>query len=218
MHSTDVLHGQLVAALRPMVGVEIVAGPRAMQRGYADAIEGHIGDAARTALSALPGVAADPARSRRSLEDFSASKDGAILRVDIKSRDTAGTFSMPNLVSIQRLWKILEDRREALTFVFADYTVVDPKAGTARIDSLCAIKAASINADAVQIQNLGRGQLQLRSTATSSDLAAPCSAGTLQARLPEMAAAFHRRQMAKAARDLELWIARGNAAETAAHP
>lgn len=189
-----------------------------MQRGYADAIEGHVSDAVQAALSTLPGVAAHPARSRRSLEDFSASVGGATLRIDIKSRDTAGTFSMPNLVSIERLWKILHARDEALTFVFADYTIVDTATGTARIDSLCAIKAASINADAVQIQNLGRGQLQLRSAATSADLTAPCANGSLQARLPEMAAAFHRRQMEKAARDLDLWTARGAAEADRAMP
>ena len=211
MTAEPTLQSLIETATAPLAEACVTAGPRAMQRGFADAIEGHVCDHVRGALAGQAGLTTHAARSRRSLEDFSLTRDGATAWVDVKSRDTGGTFSMPNLVSIERLWKLLEAPRESLMFIFTDYTVTNTTTGTARIDSVHVIAAESMNAAALQIQNLGRGQLQLRSGYKAEDLVARTRNTRLAARLPAMAADFHRRQMAKIEKEMSIWAARAEA-------
>jgi len=179
-----------------------------MQRGVADAIEGHVADHIRAVIESIDGLDTGAPRSRRSIEDFSVKGDTGTAWVDIKSKDLDGTFSMPNLISIQRLWKVMQAPAEEMIFIFVDYTIIDKDKGRARIDSILCIPAEKMNADLLQIQNLGLGQLQMRADADSKGLLIPSAGRSLKERLPEMAKEFHQRQVLKAQREMDIWAAR----------
>ena len=63
------------------------------------------------------------AKSKRSIDDFTLVFDGITNLYDTKThfiQDGEG-FSMPNLISVKRLKKVLEDDSKTLSYVFIDY-------------------------------------------------------------------------------------------------
>ena len=125
------------------------------QRAYADLIEETA--CALAAVEYFGNYVA--ARSVRSPEDFMLKLDKAYL-VDVKTRQLNTQFNMPNLISVDRLDKILSDPTQDLYYWFIDYEVLD--------SGDCAIRHSEIRAvwtlpwQAVAIQNLGKGQLQIK--------------------------------------------------------
>lgn len=96
------------------------------------------------------------ARSVRSPEDFWVTNN----MVDVKTRQLGTDFNMPNLISVDRLEQILENPTQELYYWMIDYRV--------QPDGSCTIEHSEIRAvwtlpwEALAIQNLGKGQLQIK--------------------------------------------------------
>jgi hypothetical protein len=125
------------------------------QRAYADLIEEK---AVEIAKAHCPSEFV-PARSVRSPEDFTLKRDKTVL-IDVKTRQLNTKFNMPNLISVDRLDRILSDATQDLYYWLIDYEVL--------ADGSCVIRHSEIRAvwslpwEAVAIQNLGKGQLQIK--------------------------------------------------------
>lgn len=90
-------------------------------------------------------------KSVRTIEDVSLNN----VLIDIKTRDVNRSFSMPNLISIDRLRK---NKDRTIRYVFVDYEVKDNEA---RIVKTTTKDIHEIPWECLAIQNLGLGQLQL---------------------------------------------------------
>lgn len=90
-------------------------------------------------------------KSVRTIEDVSL--DGVL--IDVKTRDVNRDFSMPNLISIDRLRK---NKDTTIRYIFIDYTVNED---TAKIVGYYVRDIHTIPWECLAIQNLGLGQLQL---------------------------------------------------------
>lgn len=102
-----------------------------------------------------------PPTSKRSIEDFSLVTTDHHNLFDVKThfiQDTIG-FSMPNLISVKRLKKLLENDLQSLSYVFVDYT---------RDDLGVIIKDVTVKYiweldwTILSIGALGKGQLQIK--------------------------------------------------------
>lgn len=193
------------SAATGLLGSTVIAGARAMQRGIADVIEGFVAEAITDELRHDTAVSTHAARGKKSVEDFSVHFRDQDVWVDVKSKNLRGSFSMPNLISIKRLWNIFQSPTESLMFLFVGYTIVDPSVGKIRIDTISCVPAEDMNPEYLQIQNLGLGQLQLKNNACIEELVSQASQGELARKLPDMAAAFHNRQMGKIQREIDFW-------------
>ena len=81
--------------------------------------------------------------------------------VDVKTRDIGREFSMPNLISVDRLSK---NRNTEIAYLFIDYVVNPIDGETAQIVNIEYRPIESIDWHHLSIQNLGLGQLQLVKT------------------------------------------------------
>mgnify|MGYP006276640991 CR=1 FL=1 len=127
----------------------------ANQRAYADYIEEHCCSLAKTEY----GSQYQPARSVRSPEDFTVQVPGITHWIDVKTRQLGRDFSMPNLISVDRLEKIMSDPMQELWYWMVDYEVLPD--GTCQIRSSEIREVWSLPWEALAIQNLGKGQLQI---------------------------------------------------------
>ena len=103
-----------------------------------------------------------PARSARSTEDFTLKFGENKTYVDIKThfvQETEG-FSMPNLISVDKLRKILVDERLALAYVFIDYT--RDANGAVSIEKVEVKYVWELDWSMLGIGALGKGQLQIK--------------------------------------------------------
>jgi hypothetical protein len=117
------------------------------QRGIADKIE-----EACNAIINENFEDVKPAKSRRSIEDINIGN----AYVDHKSSDAALDFKMPNLISIARLKKL--DRELIYNFIIYN-------SNTKEIIDTFALNVYELNWDHLQIENLGKGQLQISNMA-----------------------------------------------------
>lgn len=114
------------------------------QRGIADKLE----EACNEIIKANFADVKD-AKSRRSIEDINIGN----CYVDHKSSDKALNFSMPNMISIDRLKKL--DRPLIYNFIIYD-------SDNKEIIDTFALDVYELNWDHLAIQNLGKGQLQIK--------------------------------------------------------
>lgn len=89
-------------------------------------------------------------RSRRSIEDISI---GDNIYVDHKTTDVSLNFKMPNMISIDRLKKL--DRDLIYNFIIYD-------SGAKKIIKNFSLYYWELNWEHLHIQNLGKGQLQIK--------------------------------------------------------
>ena len=80
--------------------------------------------------------------------------------IDIKTRDVDRDFSMPNLISVDRLRK---NKDKHIEYEFVDYMVNGDQAVIINVKN---IPIHEIDWSVLRIQNLGLGQLQLLTTDT----------------------------------------------------
>lgn len=90
-------------------------------------------------------------KSVRTIEDVSLND----VLIDIKTRDVNRSFSMPNLISIDRLAK---SKDRTIRYIFIDYEVNED---TAKVVGCYVKDIHTIPWECLAIQNLGLGQLQL---------------------------------------------------------
>jgi hypothetical protein len=125
------------------------------QRAYADQIEELACELARTEYP----VQYQKARSVRSPEDFTIVDAGQTMYVDVKTRQLGTDFNMPNLISVDRLDKLLTTASTELYYWMIDYRVQED--GTCVIEHSELRTVWSLPWSALAIQNLGKGQLQI---------------------------------------------------------
>jgi|LakMenEpi03Aug12_release.lakeMendotaPanAssembly.Ray.scaffolds.fasta_scaffold233468_4 hypothetical protein len=125
------------------------------QRAYADAIE-ELG--CELAQQQWPSQYV-PARSVRSPEDFMIVNGDHSTYVDIKTRQIGTDFNMPNLISVDRLQKLLDDTNCDLVYWIIDYSV--DQQGNAPILTSHMVPVYHLNWQGLSIGNLGLGQLQI---------------------------------------------------------
>tara|TARA_Y100001938_G_C8037996_1_gene404490 strand:- start:276 stop:857 length:582 start_codon:yes stop_codon:yes gene_type:complete len=147
--------------IQDLVGSKHRISRHLQQRGVADVIEDLVADLIITRHSGTP------ARSKRSIEDVMV---GDTTYVDIKTRDINADFSMPNLISIERLRKLYTNPLNELVIIFVDYEIVTEENDQAIytqeryviIRSVEIRPIETISWDNLHIQALGKGQLQLK--------------------------------------------------------
>jgi hypothetical protein len=134
------------------------------QRGYADMIEKLV---AEEAMKNSPRQFYK-ARSKRSIEDFSYQTNGQQTWFDVKSFDVGSDFSMPNLVSIDRLRKVMADDSQDLIYILVEYKL-DHDAKKVSIEKIEFRPVYTIDTSVLAIQNLGKGVLQIKNMHNSLD-------------------------------------------------
>lgn len=141
-------------------GLRIRVGNRLMQRGIADVLEKHVvSRIIKFVEKSGLDVEATPAPSKRAIQDVLVRIGSTSFYVDVKSRDRGGQFSMPNLISIHRLDKLYRSPSNVVKLVMVDYrreadAIVIEKIHWRSIEEICWGSLA--------IQNIGKGQLQIR--------------------------------------------------------
>jgi hypothetical protein len=140
-----------VSCVADLVGSRFNALQSTNQRAYADYLEQHACGLVKDAYPDLYKAST----SVRSPEDFML---GDIL-VDVKTRCIGREFSMPNLISVDRASKILADPSRDIWYWFIDYEVHDD--GTFTVVSSELTPIWHLNWQALSIQNLGLGQIQI---------------------------------------------------------
>lgn len=161
------------------------------QRAYADVLE----EQACAQAKLLHHAEYKPARSVRSPEDFWIGNN----LVDVKTRQLGTDFNMPNLISVDRLDKILSTPDQELYYWMIDYSV--------EADGSCVVRHSEVRTvwslpwAALAIQNLGKGQLQICKWTEVANHATD-RAGW-HAQLKQERRAFYRKQIAKLQRMLD---------------
>jgi len=176
-----------------------------MQRGIGDIVEGHVTDMVIDHVSrhSLP-ARARKADTKRSVEDLLVEIGGVTFYVDVKARDLDGTFSMPNLISIDRLEKLYRSGANVLLLLMVEYSrdgdeiIVDEVRWSA-IEEICWGSLA--------IQNLGKGQLQIRNAKRRLGRFEGDRASWLQRFVME-GAIFYKAAARKALEAEKVWLAR----------
>lgn len=158
------------------------------QRGIADKLEEACNDIINNNFEDVM-----PAKSRRSIEDINIGN----AYVDHKSSDAALDFKMPNLISIARLKKL--DRELIYNFIIYN-------SNTKEIIDTFALNVYELNWDHLQIENLGKGQLQISNM--TKFLTSPTSTLTKeewQARLKLEAIKFYKNLIKKTEKNITEW-------------
>ena len=117
------------------------------QRSIADMIENDIVDQIVEKGGIRP-------KSVRTIEDVSLND----VLIDVKTRDLSREFSMPNLISVDRLKK---NKDKEIAYLFVDYIINPVDRMSAQPVNMEYRLIESISWDHLKIQNLGLGQLQL---------------------------------------------------------
>lgn len=97
-------------------------------------------------------------RSKKSTEDVTIQSKGISYFIDSKTHDTKSEFSMPNLISIEKLRKILPKNDVELIYIFVDYELNDE---VVVIKSVEVKYIWELDFSILSIGSLGKGQLQI---------------------------------------------------------
>ena len=100
-------------------------------------------------------------RSKKSTEDmsFGETLNPNSIWFDIKTHDVHGDFCMPNLISMDKMFKEIIDVDRELFYLFQNYKLVDNKV---TILEKKIIPYWKLELDNLSIGNLGTGQLQIK--------------------------------------------------------
>lgn len=144
-----------------LVGRKIPVARGLKQRGIADIVESLVEETIVEGVKELePGWQGIRAKSKRSIEDVLVTgPENQHIFVDVKSRDLNAAFSMPNLISVERLRKLYAHPRNMLKMVFLDYHL---EGGSVVIDRITEAAIEDIDLGCLHVQNIGLGQLQLK--------------------------------------------------------
>ena len=100
----------------------------------------------------------DP-KSVRSIDDFTLSIIGHNYLIDVKTHDLDRSFSMPNLISTERLYKLYQDQDITFGIMILDYEEISK--GKKKIKDTKFFPIENISWESLSIQNLGHGQIQI---------------------------------------------------------
>ena len=134
---------------------EIIRPSSGNQRAYADMIE-----------ESACAIAQDQfveqyrqSRSVKSTEDFALIDGDHTIYIDVKTRQLGTDLNMPNMISVDKLNKLLADPQIDLYYWMIDYAVRPD--GTAQVQHTEMRAVWDLPWAALSIQNLGLGQLQI---------------------------------------------------------
>lgn len=128
------------------------------QRGIADVLEKKCCDAIVNIQS--KDMTVERAKTKRSMEDVQVWRKGVLAKFDIKTHEIGTEFSMPNLVSVDKLKTFYDESpNNYLFYIFLDYTTLDNVTTVKDIDVRL---VEEIDWSNLAIQNLGIGQLQIK--------------------------------------------------------
>ena len=128
------------------------------QRGIADKIEELVCNKIKTINR--NGLLVEDASSKRSLEDIQITDENDNLyKLDIKTHDINADFSMPNMVSVARLLNFYQTETNNLAYIFVDYKEEN---NITEITDITIKLVEELSWDMLAIQNLGKGQLQIK--------------------------------------------------------
>lgn len=148
----------LSETLLPLLGARIPLDHRLRQRGVGDLVEAVVADRIIEAAKGREGLEASRAPSRRSMEDVRLLKGEACVHVDVKTRNVDCDFSMPNIVSIQRLDRFYRKGSNVFVVLTAEYSDLG---GEIAVENLAWHRIEEICWSCLSIRNLGQGQLQM---------------------------------------------------------
>ena len=98
--------------------------------------------------------------SVRSIEEIEIKLDNNLYKIDIKTHDTNKDFSKPNLISIDKVRKYLTVTTNHIIYIFIDYII---EKDIVAISNVTVKPIESLDWSYLAIQNLGKGQLQIKS-------------------------------------------------------
>lgn len=134
---------------------EIACPSSRNQRAYADLIEESACGTAKAQFASQ----FKESRSVKSTEDFALIENGKTIYIDVKTRQLGTDLNMPNMISVDKLNKLLDDPNTELYYWMIDYAVQED--GAARIKHTELRAVWDLPWAALAIQNLGLGQLQI---------------------------------------------------------
>lgn len=149
--------GLIENKINKLVGFEFNSN-NLMQRGVADYIENLC--CQRVLELKDETVIVNEANSVRSIEDIEIEHSGNTYKIDIKTHDVNRDFSMPNLISIDRARKYLSVSGNYIIYIFVDYKI---DGDNVYIINTKVKPIESLDWSYLAIQNLGKGQLQIKS-------------------------------------------------------
>lgn len=123
------------------------------QRGIADLIED---DLTKYIIDKYNGL---PARSRKSTEDVGLLNYSICVDIKTKWNGDETKFHMPNLVSVDKIRKHYQDDNNYIEYVFVDYSINN---NIVTINNIEYFKLEEIDWGCLHIQNLGKGQVQIK--------------------------------------------------------
>lgn len=127
------------------------------QRGVADKIEYFVNEKIGELHSDT--IIVEDATSKKSIEDIQLVVNPYLIKIDTKSHDLNSAFSMPNLISIDKLRTFYKDDNHYLVYIFIDYITLN---NVTTIKSVNVKLVEELSWDILAIQNLGKGQLQIK--------------------------------------------------------
>jgi len=148
-------HMNIHALSTLLESAEITCPSSGNQRVYADLIE-------ESACAIAQDQFAEQYRKSRSVkstEDFALVENGRTIYVDVKTRQLGTDLNMPNMISVDKLNKLLDDPHTELYYWMIDYEVRED--GSAQVKHTEMRAVWDLPWSALAIQNLGLGQLQI---------------------------------------------------------
>jgi hypothetical protein len=100
-------------------------------------------------------------KSKRSIDDFTLLFNDKSDLFDVKTHfvQSKKGFSMPNLISVKRLKKVLENQNQSLSYIFVDYIREN---GIVKIKDIHIKYIWELDWSILSIGALGKGQLQIK--------------------------------------------------------
>ena len=142
-------------------------------------------------------------RSKKSIEDFTIKIGDDINWIDVKTHyiQKVGGFSMPNLISIDKLRKSLINPNENISYVFVSYKREN---GLVLIDKVLIKYIWELDWDILGIGSLGKGQLQIKDANKDLKFTNICKDGwakLLKVKVKE----YHQKRLKSIQKEIEVW-------------
>jgi len=91
--------------------------------------------------------------------DIEINHEDIFYKINIKTQNVGKTYSFPNLISIKRAKDILTDHNNHIIYVFIEYEYIN---NMIKISKIKVQRIESLDWSYLYIQNLGKGQLQIK--------------------------------------------------------
>lgn len=147
-------------------GITIPVGLMSKQRSLGDVVENAI-VARFAAICAEFSTNVQVKFSNRALEDVAFSYDGRYFAVDVKTHNLDARFSMPNLISVDRLLRFYDSPDNYFVLAMVKYRVSSPEQADNELAGVEIVEVVVSDLEHIAWQSLtigalGKGQLQIK--------------------------------------------------------